>query len=60
MFDLNGHVVAEVADGIYPSGVSSITWNRLASSGQAVVPGYYEVIGTVGTSRVRERLLLLP
>jgi hypothetical protein len=60
MFDLNGHVVAEVADGIYPSGVSSITWNRRANAGQAVVPGYTEVIGTVGTFRVRERLLLLP
>ncbi len=60
VFDLNGHVVAEVADTTYPSGLTSITWDRLASSGNPVAPGYYEVIGTVGSSRVRERLLLLP
>ena len=60
VFDLNGHVVAEVADSTYPSGTTSITWDRLATSGNLVAPGYYEVIGTVGSSRVRERLLLLP
>jgi len=60
VYDLNGHVVAEVADGTYPSGISQITWDRLATSGNPVAPGYYEVLGTVGSSRVRERLLLLP
>ena len=60
VFDLNGHVVAEVADTTYPSGTTSITWNRLATSGTYVAPGYYEVMGTVGSTRVRVRLLLLP
>ena len=60
VFDLNGHLVAEVADTTFPSGTTSITWDRLATSGNTVAPGYYEVIGTVGSSRVRERLLLLP
>ena len=60
VYDLNGHVIADVADTTYPSGITSITWDRLATSGNPVAPGYYEVLGTVGSSRVRERLLLLP
>ncbi len=60
VFDLNGHVVAEVADTTYPSGTNSISWNRLATSGTYVAPGYYEVMGTVGSTRVSVRLLLLP
>ena len=60
IFDLNGHVVADLANSTFPPGVSSITWDRLGTSGNTVAPGYYEVMGTVGPSRVRVRLLLLP
>ncbi len=60
LFDLNGRWVATVADGAFPPGASTVAWNRTGRNGQRVAPGYYELLGTVGGARVRERLVLLP
>ena len=60
LFDLNGRWVATVADGAFPPGASTVPWNRTGRNGQRVAPGYYEILGTVGGARVRERLILLP
>ena len=60
LFDLTGRVVAEIADGSFPSGDTTISWPRLTLWGDRVAPGYYESIGSVGRARVRERLILLP
>jgi len=60
IFDLNGHVVADLADDTFPPGVSTITWDRLGVTGDLVAPGYYEVLGTVGPTPVHVRLILLP
>lgn len=60
LYDLAGHRVALLAEGSFPAGSSSFTWERLSSTGHAVAPGYYEAIGTIGGSKVRERLILLP
>jgi len=60
LYDMNGHRVALLADGSFPAGSSSFTWERLSTSGHAVAPGYYEAIGTIGGNKIRERLILLP
>ena len=60
LYDMNGHRLARLAEGAFPAGETSFTWERLSWSGDAVAPGYYEALGTIGGSRVRERLILLP
>lgn len=60
LYDLNGHWIATLADGSYPPGQSEITWGRAGRDGGRVAPGYYELLGTVGDSKVRERIILLP
>jgi hypothetical protein len=60
LFDLNGHWVATPVDGTYPPGPTEVSWNRIGRDGRTVGPGLYELIGTVGITRVRDRLVLLP
>jgi hypothetical protein len=60
LFDLSGRVVADIADGSFPSGDTVISWPRMTRNGDRVAPGYYESIGTIGDASVRERLILLP
>lgn len=60
LFDMNGHWVATLANGTYPPGPNETIWGRVGRDGQVVVPGYYELLGTVGAARVRERLVLIP
>ena len=60
LFDLSGRVIAEIADGSFPSGETVISWPRLTRNGDRVAPGYYESLGTIGNTSVRERLILLP
>jgi len=60
LFDMSGHWLATLAEGSYPPGRSLIPWDRLGRSGLRLAPGYYEILGTVGATRVRERLVLLP
>ena len=60
LFDPYGRVVADIAEGSFPSGDTIISWPRVTINGDRVAPGYYESIGFVGVSSVRERLILLP
>lgn len=60
LFDLSGKVIADIADGSFPSGDTIVSWPRLTRNGARVAPGYYESIGTIGNASVRERLVLLP
>lgn len=60
LYDMSGRWIAQIASGSYPPGESRIDWARRSRSGEAVAVGYYEVLGTVGGSRVRERIVLLP
>ena len=60
LFDITGRWIADILDGSYAPGQTRITWPRTDRGGRAVAPGYYEVIGTVGSERVRERIILLP
>ncbi len=41
VFDLQGHQVASLANGVYLSGVHSITWNGTGNSGTRVASGVY-------------------
>ena len=60
LFDMNGRWIATLADGTYPPGRTQVTWDRSGRTGRRVSAGYYEVLGTLGGTRVRERLVLLP
>jgi hypothetical protein len=60
IFDMNGRVVGEVADGEFPPGDNVVTWSGRTIWGERVAPGYYESIGSVGSSTARERIVLLP
>jgi len=60
LFDPSGRVIADIADGSFPSGDTVISWPRLTRNGDRVAPGYYESLGTIGSRTVRERLILLP
>jgi len=60
LFDMNGRWVATIAEGEYPAGSTLVSWNRSGRDGRRVAPGYYELLGTIGSTRVRERILLLP
>ncbi|HYQ90277.1 MAG TPA: hypothetical protein VEU09_11710 [Candidatus Binatia bacterium] len=60
LFDPSGRVIADIADGSFPSGDTVISWPRVTRNGDRVAPGYYESIGTIGSANVRERLILLP
>ena len=52
--DLAGRVVAEVARGSYPGGITSLSWDGSADSGRQVPSGvYFVVLRTPGLTRVR-------
>jgi hypothetical protein len=60
LFDMNGHWVATLANGTYPAGTNQTTWGRVGRDGHVVAPGYYDLVGTVGSAKVHERLVLIP
>lgn len=60
LFDMTGRWVATLVNGTYPPGPTEVPWNLIGRGGVKVAPGYYELLGTVGNTRVRERLVLVP
>ncbi|HSQ59375.1 MAG TPA: hypothetical protein VLT84_02910 [Acidobacteriota bacterium] len=60
LFDMSGRWIATITEGDYPPGTHLLSWPRTGRNGERVAPGYYELLGTVGGTRVRERLILLP
>jgi hypothetical protein len=60
LYDLTGRWIADLADGTYTAGETLLIWNRQTRMGDPAAPGYYEALGTIGSTRVRERLVLLP
>lgn len=60
LYDLSGRCVADIANGSVSPGNTTVTWPRTTRNGHHVAPGYYEAIGFVGDTKVRERLILLP
>ncbi|MGE5176386.1 MAG: hypothetical protein ACM3JJ_08425 [Hyphomicrobiales bacterium] len=60
LYTPTGQWVADLVDDTFDPGQHTVSWSRLSRSGQPVSPGYYEAIGTIGGTKVRERLVLLP
>ena len=60
LFDMAGHWIATIVDQRLNPGEQTITWPRTDRNGRRVSPGYYEAIGTIGDTRVRERIVLTP
>ena len=60
VYDLSGHWIATAVEGTYPPGQHQLTWARTARDGARVAPGYYELLGTIGPTKVRESIVLLP
>ena len=60
LFDMSGHWIATIVDQRLNPGEQTISWPRTDRNGHRVTPGYYEAIGTVGDTRVRERIVLTP
>lgn len=60
LFDMAGHWIATIVEQRLNPGEQTIAWPRTDRNGRRVTPGYYEAIGTVGDTRVRERVVLTP
>lgn len=60
LFDMSGRWIATVAETDYAPGTHVVAWPRTGRNGERVAPGYYELLGTVGGTKVRERLILVP
>lgn len=60
LFDMSGHWIATIVDQRLNPGEQTITWPRTDRNGRRVSPGYYEAVGTIGNTRVRERIVLTP
>ena len=60
LFDMAGHWIATIVEQRLNPGEQTISWPRTDRSGRRVTPGYYEAVGTVGDTRVRERVVLTP
>jgi len=60
LYDAMGHLVAFVAETTCAPGTTTIGWPRTTRNGLRVAAGYYEVLGRIGSTKVRERLILLP
>lgn len=60
VFDMAGHVVGDVANGLAPPGDTEVVWDGRTIWGKRVAPGYYESIASIGSWTARERIVLLP
>lgn len=60
LYDMAGHWIATIVERRLSPGEQTISWPRTDRNGRRVTPGYYEAIGTVGDTRVRERIVLTP
>ena len=60
VYDLSGHWIATAVEGTYPPGEHQLTWPCLSRDGARVAPGFYELLVTIGSTKVREPLVLLP
>jgi hypothetical protein len=60
LFDMSGRWVATIVERSLAPGEHAIAWSRTGRDGRPLAPGYYEAIGSVGGTRVRERIVLVP
>ena len=60
LYDTKGRWTATLADGVYAPGQSTVRWNGTSLTGQMVGAGYYDLVGRIGDTKVRDRLVVLP
>jgi hypothetical protein len=60
VFDLLGRRVATVANGVYPAGYHSATWDMRDGHGASARPGIYVYRIVAGSFREERKLALLP
>lgn len=59
VFDVAGHLVRRLAEGVYPAGYHALTWDRQDSRGRRVGPGAYFVRAKAGTAAGVQKLIVL-
>jgi hypothetical protein len=60
IFDLTGHKICELLDGVVPAGQRSITWGCRSDRGFQVAPGLYNVIFDGPSGRQVTRVAIVP
>lgn len=60
VFDVRGAHVRRLAEGMFPAGPSTVSWDARDASGRAVPAGVYFVALTSGAESDRARVVLLP
>ena len=60
VFDLTGHRICLLADGVFPPGEHSLSWGCKSDEGYKVAPGIYNVVVEGPTGRAFTRLAVVP
>ena len=60
VFDLTGHRICLLADGVFPPGEHSLSWACKSDEGYKVAPGIYNVVVEGPTGRAFTRLAVVP
>lgn len=59
VFDLEGRVIAHVANGTFAAGTHAVRWDRAGSEGRRIRPGIYYLSIAVAGERLARRIVLL-
>ena len=60
IYDLTGHRIATLFDGILPSGEQALDWSCRSDAGKSVAPGIYNVIVDAPSGRSVTQLAIIP
>jgi hypothetical protein len=58
VYDIHGHLVATLADGMFTPGRHATVWTGTAADGAPVAPGIYFAVMRTGTGRAAQRIVL--
>ena len=59
VYDINGRIVKEIANGFYEKGTHKFTWNSTDNNGKQVSSGMYIYSMISNTNIVSEKMLLM-
>ncbi len=60
IYDLTGHRIRQLFDGVLPAGEQVLSWGCKSDAGQSVAPGIYNVIVDAPTGRSVTQLAIVP
>ena len=60
IYDLTGHRICQLFDGILPSGEQALSWACRSDAGKAIAPGIYNVIVDAPSGRSVTQLAIVP